>query len=85
MPGDWQEVSAGPPREAMPRAADLPDVSAAKEFDRQSPLELALAQMKKGVSQKLAAKQAGVSAERLRRYQRLNTKSRKVGRAWEIN
>jgi hypothetical protein len=40
--------------------------------------------MKKGVSQKEAAKQAGVSAETLRRFQNANTTSRKEGRRWII-
>jgi hypothetical protein len=41
--------------------------------------------MKKGVSQKAAAKQFGISTERLRRYQLENTRSRRVGRVWEIS
>ena len=40
--------------------------------------------MKKGVSQKEAARQAGVSAETLRRFQKGNTTSRKEGRRWVI-
>jgi hypothetical protein len=40
--------------------------------------------MKKGVSQKEAAKQAGVSPETLRRFQKANTTSRREGRRWLI-
>ena len=40
--------------------------------------------MKKGVSQKEAARQAGVSAETLRRFQKANTTSRREGRRWLI-
>ncbi len=49
-----------------------------------SPLEDALKLMKKGVSQKEAAKQAGVSPETLRRFQKANTISRREGRRWLI-
>ena len=41
--------------------------------------------MKKGVSQKEAAKQAGVSAETLRRFQKANTTSHREGRRWLIS
>jgi hypothetical protein len=41
--------------------------------------------MKKGVSQKEAAKQAGVSAETLRRFQKANTTSHRNGRRWTIS
>jgi hypothetical protein len=40
--------------------------------------------MRKGVSQKEAAKQAGVSAETLRRFQKANTTSHRNGRRWTI-
>jgi hypothetical protein len=40
--------------------------------------------MKTGVSQKEAAKQTGVSAETLRRFQKTNTTSRREGRRWVI-
>jgi hypothetical protein len=40
--------------------------------------------MKKGVSQKEAARQAGVSAETLRRFQKSNTTSQRKGRRWVI-
>ena len=52
------------------RAADLPSNAARQPFKRSEPLEDALKLMKKGVSQKEAAKQAGVSAETLRRFQK---------------
>jgi hypothetical protein len=41
--------------------------------------------MKQGVSQKEAAKQAGVSPENLRRFQQLNTTSQRKGRRWIIS
>jgi hypothetical protein len=41
--------------------------------------------MKAGVSQKEAARQAGVSAETLRRFQKTNTTSRRKGRRWLIS
>jgi hypothetical protein len=40
--------------------------------------------MKTGVSQKEAAKQAGVSAETLRRFQKANTTSQREDRRWVI-
>jgi transcriptional regulator with XRE-family HTH domain len=40
--------------------------------------------MKKGVSQKEAAKQAGVSAKTLRRFQKANTTSQGEDRRWVI-
>jgi hypothetical protein len=66
------------------RAADLPSTAGRQPFKRSEPLEDALKLMKKGVSQKEAAKQAGVSAETLRRFQNANTTSRKEGRRWII-
>jgi hypothetical protein len=66
------------------RAADLPSNASPQSFKRSEPLEDALKLMKKGVSQKEAAKQAGVSAERLRRFQKGNTTSRREGRRWVI-
>jgi hypothetical protein len=66
------------------RAADLPSNAGPQPFKRSEPLEDALKLMKKGVSQKEAAKQAGVSAETLRRFQNANTTSRKEGRRWII-
>ena len=61
------------------RAADLPPNRASQPFKRSEPLEDALKLMKTGVSQKEAAKQAGVSAETLRRFQKANTTSRREG------
>jgi DNA invertase Pin-like site-specific DNA recombinase len=54
------------------RAADLPSNASPQPFKRSEPLENALKLMKKGVSQKEAAKRAGVSAETLRRFQKAN-------------
>jgi hypothetical protein len=66
------------------RAADLPSKAGPQPFKRSEPLEDALKLMKKGVSQKEAAKQAGVSAETLRRFQKANTTSQREGRRWVI-
>jgi hypothetical protein len=66
------------------RAADLPSNTRPQPFKRSEPLEDALKRMKKGVSQKAAAKQAGVSAETLRRFQKANTTSQREGRRWVI-
>jgi hypothetical protein len=66
------------------RAADLPSSASPQPFRRSEPLEDALKLIKKGVSQKEAAKQAGVSPETLRRFQKLNTTSQRVGRRWVI-
>lgn len=46
--------------------------------------EMALALMKKGVSQSAAAKSAGISTQRLARYRRATTSSRIKGRKWVI-
>jgi hypothetical protein len=67
------------------RAADLPSNASPQPFKRSEPLEDALKLMKKGVSQKEAAKRAGVSAETLRRFQKANTTSRKEGSRWAIS
>jgi hypothetical protein len=61
------------------RAADLPRNASPQPFERSEPLEDALKLMKRGVSQKEAAKRAGVSAETLRRFQNANTTSRWEG------
>jgi hypothetical protein len=53
-------------------------------FKRSEPLEDALKLMKKGVSQKEAAKQSGASAETLRRFQKANTTSEREGRRCAI-
>jgi hypothetical protein len=66
------------------RAADLSGSTSPQPFKRSEPLEDALKLMKKGVSQKEAAKQAGVSAETLRRFQKANTASQRKGRRWVI-
>ncbi len=67
------------------RATDLPSSTSSQPFKRSEPLEDALKLMKKGVSQKSAAKQAGVSAETLRRFQKANTISHRKGRRWLIS
>jgi len=66
-----------------PRAADLPrpDTTA---IDRTSPLERALAHMRRGLSQSTAAKLSGVAVEAVRRHRLLNTNSRRFGRQWVI-
>jgi hypothetical protein len=66
------------------KAADLASNASPQPFKHSEPLEDALKLMKKGVSQKEAAKQAGVSAETLRRFQKANTTSRRDGRRWVI-
>jgi hypothetical protein len=70
----------GTPGRSTCPAPPLPNPSSAPE-----PLEDALKLMKKGVSQKEAAKQAGVSAETLRRFQKANTTSHRNGRRWTIS
>jgi hypothetical protein len=67
------------------RAADLPGDASPQPFRRSEPLEGALKLMKKGVSQRNAAKQAGVSPETLRRFQKANTTSHRRGRRWIIS
>jgi hypothetical protein len=67
------------------RATDLGESARPQPFDRSNVLENALKLMKQGVSQREAAKQAGVSPETLRRFQKLNTTSVKVGRRWVIS
>ena len=59
------------------RAVDLPSGTTPHPFKRSEPLENGLKLMKQGVSQKEAAKQVGVSPERLRRFQQLNTTSQR--------
>ena len=66
------------------RAVDLRKDAGPAPFKPSEPLENALKLMKKGVSQKAAAKQTGVSAETLRRFQKANTTSRREGRRWVI-
>jgi hypothetical protein len=67
------------------RAADLPGEATARPFRRSEPLEDALKLMKQGVSQRNAAKQAGVSPETLRRFQKGNTTSHRKGPRWLIS
>ena len=67
------------------RAADLPGDASPRPFRRSEPLEDALKLMKKGVSQRNAAKLARVSPERLRRFQKANTASHREGRRWIIS
>ena len=65
------------------RAGDLPHASPLP-FEKENRLEKALKLMKQGATQKQAAKAAGVSAERFRRFQKQNTSSRREGRRWII-
>lgn len=65
------------------RAADLPK-PAPSSIDRDSALEQALSQMRRGLSQSDAAKVSGVSVEALRRHRLLNTQSLREGRQWVI-
>jgi hypothetical protein len=67
------------------RANDLADQGRWQPFKRSNPLEDALKLMKDGVSQREAARQVGVSPERLRRFQKQNTTSQKEGRRWIIS
>jgi hypothetical protein len=67
------------------RAGDLPITTTPQPFKRSEPLENGLKLMKQGVSQREAAKQVGVSPETLRRFQKLNTTSRRKGRRWLIS
>ena len=67
------------------RAVDLPSGVGPQPFKRSEPLENALKLMKTGVSQKEAAKQAGVSAETLRRFQKANTTSQRQRPRWVIS
>ncbi len=67
------------------RANDLADEGRSQPFKKSNPLEGALKLMKDGLSQREAARQVGVSPERLRRFQKLNTTSRKEGRRWIIS
>jgi len=66
------------------RATDVGESARRQPFDRSNALENALKLMKRGVSQKEAAKQVGVSPETLRRFQKLNTASQLEGRRWII-
>jgi hypothetical protein len=65
-----------------PTAADLPKPVGPR--DRNSALEKALTRVKRGETQKAAAAAEGVSVEKLRVYQKLNTASVRQGRKWII-
>ena len=60
----------------VPRLTSIPDPSDAREK--------ALKLMKAGATQKAAAKSAGVSVEKLRRYMKENTSAKRQGRKWII-
>jgi hypothetical protein len=80
-------LAAGKSRSAArghPRSAD-PRNTAGLRIDRNSAVEKALTRMLRGESQKAAARAEGVSAEKLRAYQNLNTASRREGRKWVIS
>jgi hypothetical protein len=66
-----------------PTAADLQ--IPVGPIDRQSPLEKALTRIKRGETQKSAAKAEGVSVEKLRVYQKSNTTALRQGRRWIIS
>jgi hypothetical protein len=66
-------------------ATDVANQAPRQPFNRSNVLENDLKLMKQGVSQRGAAKQVGVSPETLRRFQKLNTTSVKVGRRWIIS
>jgi hypothetical protein len=80
-------LAAGKSRSAArghPRAADLAAMPPSP-IDRESRLEKALTRMRRGESQKAAAKAERVSAEGLRAYLNLNTTSKRQGRKWVIS
>ena len=54
-------------------------------IDRQSPLEKALTRIKRGETQKSAARAERVSVEKLRGYQKSNTTALRQGRKWIIS
>lgn len=66
------------------RAADLPKPLPGP-IDHKSPLEKALARMRKGTSQATAAKVEGVSIEQLRRHRLQHSTSERRGRSWAIS
>ncbi len=79
-------LAAGKSRSAArghPTAADIPGLLAA--YDRDSRLERALTRIKRGETQKAAAKAEGISVEKLRAHQKLNTTSVRQGRRWIIS
>jgi hypothetical protein len=65
------------------RAADLPSTTTSQPFKRSEPLEDGRSEAHEEGS--VAAKQAGVSAETLRRFQKANTTSHRKGRRWLIS
>jgi hypothetical protein len=65
------------------RAADVADAQPTP-IDRQSPLEKALARMRRGESQAAAAEALNVSVEQLRRHRLLNTESKFHRGKWAI-
>ena len=79
-------LAAGKSRSAgrgHPTIADIPAVPA--PYDRDSALEKALTRIKHGETQKSAAKAEGISVEKLRTHQKLNTTSVRQGRRWIIS
>jgi hypothetical protein len=66
------------------KASDLTQRHAPLFKDRRDPLEQALKLMKRGVSQRDAAKAVGVSTERLRRFLAENIEATRQGRRWII-
>jgi hypothetical protein len=67
------------------RAGDVAGKTGQTRFDKSSALDQALKLMKQGMPQKKAAKTVGVSAERLRRFQKENTTAVRQGRRWIIS
>jgi hypothetical protein len=65
------------------RAGDIPRPKTSIP-DPGDPRERALKLMKAGATQKAAAKSAGVSVEKLRRYMKENTSAKRQGRTWTI-
>lgn len=79
-------LSKGQSRSAArghPRATDL-TIPEPGPIDRDSPLEDALAHMRRGLSQSAAAKRSGVSVEALRRHRLMHTQSQRYGSTWVI-
>jgi hypothetical protein len=72
-------------RRGHARATDLLGSVSPQPFTRSAPLEDALKLMKQGVSQKATAKQAGVWAETLCRFQKANTTSQRQDGRWTIS
>jgi hypothetical protein len=67
------------------RASDLLKPASPLPIDKKNKLEKALKLMRRGATQKQAARSVGVSAETLRRFQKQNTASRREGGRWIIN